>query len=85
MNEHSHDQDCQQLLADLSAYVDGELSPALCAEIEQHMAQCENCRIVVDTMRKTVDLYRTLPQPGLPAGLRAKLFESFVLDRPDQG
>ena len=81
--DHEHGPGCQELLGDLSAYLDGELSPALCAEIEQHMAECENCRVVVDTMRKTVDLYRTMPQPGLPEGLCEKLFKSLTLDTPD--
>ena len=50
MEEHR----CKNLLASLSDYVDGSLSENLCTEIERHMAGCENCRLVVDSLRKTI-------------------------------
>ena len=50
MSEHSHKHgECRELLKDLSDYVDGDLDETLCLEIEQHMAECDNCRVVVDT------------------------------------
>ena len=54
MAEHDHNRDCRRMLGELSKYLDGEASEELCAEIEQHMANCEDCRIVVDTLGKTV-------------------------------
>ena len=65
---------CHDLLKTLSDYVDGELDPSLCQEIEKHMAECERCHIVIDTLRKTVELYRTMPTPPLPEGVRERLF-----------
>jgi anti-sigma factor (TIGR02949 family) len=81
-DEHRHDQhSCHDLLASLSDYVDGELSENLCAELERHMHQCENCRIVVDTLKKTIDLYHTdlTPEP-LPVDVRDRLFHRLDLD-----
>ena len=49
---------CKEMLGSLSDYIDGDLEAQLCAEIEQHMAGCGNCRVVVDTLSKTVSLYR---------------------------
>jgi predicted anti-sigma-YlaC factor YlaD len=77
MADHKHD--CRKMLGDLSAYLDGGASEELCAEIELHMASCEDCRIVVDTLSKTVLLYRDLPQPTLPDEARARLFRSLDL------
>ena len=48
---------CKEMLGSLSDYIDGDLEAQLCAEIEQHMAGCGNCRLVVDTLNKTVSLY----------------------------
>ena len=45
-----------------------------CAEIERHMADCGNCRAVVDTLRKTVSLYRTYGHEELPADAKARLY-----------
>jgi anti-sigma factor RsiW len=71
--------ECRHLLGELSEYLDGEASAEFCAEIERHLADCEDCRIVVDTLRKTVLLYRDLPQPGLPAGARERLYRALDL------
>jgi len=68
------------MLGDLSAYLDGEASDELCAEIERHMAGCEDCRIVVDTLRKTVLLYLDLPQPQLSDEARQRLYRALDLD-----
>jgi len=58
--EHMPVQCCKDTLGILSEYVDGELDTNLCEEIERHMAECGNCRVMVDTLRKTIILYRGL-------------------------
>ena len=74
-------QNCHDLLTSLSDYIDGDLPPGLCAEIEKHMAGCENCRVVVDTLRKTVTLYQEVQEPAeLPAGMRERLYRRLELD-----
>jgi anti-sigma factor RsiW len=65
---------CRHLLAGLSEYLDGEAAADVCAEIERHLAGCVDCRVVVDTLRKTVAVYRDLPQPELPAEVRQRLY-----------
>ncbi|MFO7579073.1 MAG: zf-HC2 domain-containing protein, partial [Nitrosomonas halophila] len=75
-SDHTHDHsdhdhhDCKQYLGNLSDYVDGELSEDLCREIEAHMSECENCRVVVNTLSKTISLYHQLPSPELPNTVR---------------
>lgn len=75
-----NDQNCQHLLAQLSDYIDGEAAADICAEIEQHLLECDNCRVVVDTLRQTIDLYHTLPQPALPEDVRRRLYKSLDLE-----
>jgi anti-sigma factor RsiW len=70
---------CQHLLNDLSDFLDGEASAEICAEIERHLAGCEDCRVMVDTLRKTVVLYRELPQPELPQDARQRLYRALDL------
>ena len=73
--EHDEHGSCKQLLSTLGDYVDGELSPELCAEIEHHMQDCQRCRIVVDTMRKTIELYQeTDEETHLPQDVRERLY-----------
>jgi anti-sigma factor RsiW len=71
---------CDALLAHFSDYLDGEAPPELCAALEQHLATCDTCHAVVDTLRKTVTLYHELPQPDFPADARTRLFHRLDLD-----
>jgi anti-sigma factor RsiW len=82
MSEHEHqDQDCKQMLSSLGDYVDGTLTPELCAEIERHMHGCKKCRVVVNTLRKTVELYQeTAEDTTLPADVRQRLYVRLNLE-----
>ena len=70
--------ECRRYLESLSDYVDGALSEDLCRELETHMSSCENCRIVVNTLSKTVTLYHQLPSPDIPSDVKQRLYK--VLD-----
>ena len=72
---------CRHLLGSLSEYIDGDLEADLCAELELHLADCEDCHVVVDSLQKTVYLYQaTSQQVPLPEGLRERLFRSLDMD-----
>ena len=73
---------CQTLLCLLSDYVDGELNEELCREIEFHTAGCDNCRIVIDTLRKTIALYRAsaAEPPEISIETRDHLFKTLNLE-----
>lgn len=76
-----HHKNCGHLLGSLSEYIDGSLDDSLCAEIERHLADCEDCRVVVDTLHKTVSLYHDLAQQhDVPTGVRRRLFMRLNLD-----
>lgn len=75
----THD-NCRNLLASLSDYIDGNLHDEVCSEIERHMAGCKNCRIVVDTLRKTISLYQaTAALPTMPDEVRERLYRRLDL------
>jgi hypothetical protein len=44
--------------------------------LEHHLANCPDCRIVVDTTRKTVNLYRHFGRAELPAGAAERLWQA---------
>jgi anti-sigma factor RsiW len=77
---HDH-KNCRQLLGSLSEYVDGELDEELCSVLEQHLVDCENCRIVVDTLRKTIYLYHETAQAeDIPLDIRQRLYKSLNIE-----
>jgi predicted anti-sigma-YlaC factor YlaD len=74
-------QNCRQLLGSLSDYIDGSLEADICALIEGHLQECENCRIVVDSLNKTVHLYQSTSQEVLvPEDVRQRLYHCLNLD-----
>lgn len=73
-HHHHEHQTCRELLGSLSEYVDGTLDESLCQEIEKHMAGCDRCQIVIDTLRKTVELYHQTPEQALPDDVRKRLY-----------
>ncbi len=82
--ELTHDFSCEQLLTSIGDYIEGDLSPDLCQEIERHLAICEHCRIIVDTLNKTITLYHTSAHEAeVPNGVRDRLFHVLKLDNED--
>ena len=83
---HTHDDvaRCQELLGQLNEYVDGELAAELCRDLEEHMAGCADCRVVFDTLAKTVTLYHQLDATpiALPADVEERLLRRLILGAP---
>ncbi len=72
---------CRELLSSLSEYVDGALGDELCLEIERHLNDCDNCRVVVDSLRKTIYLYHaSATPPFVPEDVRERLYRRLDLD-----
>ncbi len=81
MSELEHSK-CKSLLGSLSDFVDGTLGEELCEAIERHVAECQNCHVVVDTLRKTISLYHeSAAEPDeVPGVVRERLFRTLNLD-----
>ncbi len=80
MNEKT---ECVHLLASLSEYVDGTLDESLCAKIEAHIAECEDCRVVVDTLRKMIYIVRSERKTAecVPEDVKTRLYKRLSLER----
>ncbi len=49
---------CTDFLSKLTDYFDGQISPELLEEVRAHTAACSHCEVVLDTTRKTIEVYR---------------------------
>lgn len=79
MDDHEHTH-CHDLLNSLSDYVDGTLQAELCQEIERHLRDCNKCRVVVNTLKKTVELYHDAADDApMPDEVRKRLFARLEL------
>jgi RNA polymerase sigma-70 factor, ECF subfamily len=64
---------CQELLAALNQYVDGDLDPGICDSFQEHLRDCNPCQIVVDNIRQTIRLYKAEEPFELPPALHHRL------------
>ena len=78
--KHLHGQDCRVLLGSISEYLDGGLQDELCHELEGHLAECEDCQVVVDTLRKTIELVHTGNTEEVPEDVRQRLFKRLEIE-----
>ena len=74
---------CEEVLASISSYLDGELDTTACDAIEQHCLTCSSCAAVVNGLRATIGLCRQAATVPLPEDIRRRARESVrqLLDR----
>jgi anti-sigma factor RsiW len=77
---HMDQASCRELLDQISDLIDGELEATLCAKLEVHLAECPDCRVMVDTMRKTIALYHSQAPAELPADVQERLYRVLELE-----
>jgi anti-sigma factor (TIGR02949 family) len=78
---HKHNLPCQIILDNLSDYLDGELEPELCADIEKHISTCQDCKVVINTLKKTIQLYQVRDRDeALPPEMRRRLYARLNLE-----
>jgi anti-sigma factor RsiW len=70
---------CKDVVRELSNFLDGELDGALVAEVERHLAHCEDCQLIVDTTRKTIQVYCNSKPAELPDDVRTRLHSALQL------
>ena len=69
---------CTDLLTHLSDYFDHKLSPRLLDEIRAHTADCQHCRVVVDTTHQTISVYKDNEIYEVSTELRERLHSAIM-------
>ena len=69
---------CKNTLIQLSDFLDGDLDPALAEELKQHLIACDDCRVVVDTTRQTIQLYCNAEPIPLPEDVEKRLQQALA-------
>lgn len=68
--------ECREILASISAYLDGDLDATACAAIDQHCETCQRCAVLVSSLRATVGLCQQAAAAPLPEDVRRRAQES---------
>jgi anti-sigma factor RsiW len=67
---------CQDVIQELSNFMDGELDAASKQELESHLNECIECKLVVDQTKKTVRLFCDSEPIELPGEVRNRLHDA---------
>jgi anti-sigma factor RsiW len=73
-----HGEDCRELFARLSEYLDEELTPEARREMEQHLCDCAPCVEFLDSLRRTIDLCRQFEPADAPQPLSREVNEQLL-------
>lgn len=82
MGSTRHPTDWERQRAQLSAYLDGELSQAERADLERHVPTCAECRAELAELRRVRTLLGALPAPAAPRSFALPTGATGVSDRP---
>ena len=75
---HEHSEKCKEIFALLSDYLNLELPPEACREIETHLAGCSPCVEFTESLRKTVELCKRYQPSALPSPLGQRAREELL-------
>jgi anti-sigma factor RsiW len=67
---------CEEVIHELSDYIDGELAGALQQELESHLDECSDCKLVVNQTKKTIEIFCDSEPIELPAEVRSRLHDA---------
>jgi anti-sigma factor (TIGR02949 family) len=65
--------DCSQIIAQLSDYLDGEVSPETRQVVEAHLAKCRRCSVVYSTTRQTLRIVTECGAFAIPVAVGSRL------------
>ena len=68
---------CRELVEVITDYLEDKLSPLDRIRFEEHLAECEACRMYLEQFRQTIRVLGRLPEESLSTEARGALLEAF--------
>ena len=67
---------CKEFLQELNEYLDDLVDPATKQHWQEHVNQCLNCFVIVDTTKKTMQVYKNQEEQEVPADVKSRLMQA---------
>lgn len=67
---------CKDFLNELGEYLDETLDPEIRARLHQHVSECPNCWVILDTTEKTIKVYKGLDAQTIPDEIHNRLMNA---------
>jgi anti-sigma factor RsiW len=67
---------CKEFLQELSDYLDATVDAELRRKLEVHISECPNCFVILDTTKKTIEVYKGVQPQPIPPEIHARLMRA---------
>ena len=67
---------CKQFLGELNDFLDESVSEEMKADWQRHVNACPNCFVIVDTTRKTLQVFKGSEVKEIPPDVEARLMRA---------
>ncbi|MBZ5611942.1 MAG: zf-HC2 domain-containing protein [Acidobacteriia bacterium] len=67
---------CKEFLQELNDYLDDVVDVQLRNRIEAHITECPNCFVILDTTKRTIQVYKGMQPQTLPEDVHARLIRA---------
>lgn len=64
---------CKGVIREVSNYIDGELDLTIRQELERHLEHCEDCALILDQTRKSIEILCDSEPIPLSADVQSRL------------
>ena len=67
---------CKDFLRELNEYLDDLVDPETKQHWQAHVNECPNCFVIVDTTKKTMQVFKGMEQQELPPDIKGRLMQA---------
>ena len=67
---------CKEFLGWLNEYLCDSEDPESKRHVEEHVSACPNCWVILDTTKKTIQVYKGQEPQQVPPALQSRLMEA---------
>ena len=67
---------CKEFLQELNDYLDEAVDVQLRRRIEAHITECPNCFVILDTTKRTIQVYKGMQPQTLPDEVHSRLIKA---------
>ena len=69
---------CDEVVAELSNYLDDQVAAEIRRELEIHLSQCHTCQVLYDSTRKTLQIVTESRSFELPEDISARMVKKIM-------
>ena len=67
---------CKEFLQELNDYLDATVDADLKRKLEIHISECPNCFVILDTTKRTIEVYKGVQPQPIPPDVHARLMKA---------